>query len=300
MTENILEIKQLKVDINKKNQKPQPIIKTIDLTIPKGEIVGIVGESGSGKSMTMKGIMNILPENGSMSYESFYFDGKDQNNTKDKIPAAMIFQDPMTSLNPLRTIGYHLVEVVLRNNKLSKKEAEKLAIQELNKVGITLPEKRMKQYPHELSGGMRQRIMIAMALLAKPKLLIADEPTTALDVTIQAQILDLIRKLQQEEDLSVILVTHDFGIVAGMCQSIRVMYDGKIVEEGTIDEVFYEPAHSYTKELLKAIPTGEKNQVLYSLSDYDYKETSQERENAEMVNLSETHRVLSKRGEENV
>ncbi|MBO0488502.1 ABC transporter ATP-binding protein [Vagococcus fluvialis] len=298
MTENILEIKQLKVDINKKNQKPQPIIKTIDLTIPKGEIVGIVGESGSGKSMTMKGIMNILPENGSMSYESFYFDGKDQNNTKDKIPAAMIFQDPMTSLNPLRTIGYHLVEVVLRNNKLSKKEAEKLAIQELNKVGITLPEKRMKQYPHELSGGMRQRIMIAMALLAKPKLLIADEPTTALDVTIQAQILDLIRKLQQEEDLSVILVTHDFGIVAGMCQSIRVMYDGKIVEEGTIDEVFYEPAHSYTKELLKAIPTGEKNQVLYSLSDY--KETSQERENAEMVNLSETHRVLSKRGEENV
>lgn len=297
MTENILEIKQLKVDINKKNQKPQPIIKTIDLTIPKGEIVGIVGESGSGKSMTMKGIMNILPENGSMSYESFYFDGKDQNNTKDKIPAAMIFQDPMTSLNPLRTIGYHLVEVVLRNNKLSKKEAEKLAIQELNKVGITLPEKRMKQYPHELSGGMRQRIMIAMALLAKPKLLIADEPTTALDVTIQAQILDLIRKLQQEEDLSVILVTHDFGIVAGMCQSIRVMYDGKIVEEGTIDEVFYEPAHSYTKELLKAIPTGEKNQVLYSLSDY--KETSQERENAEMINLSETHRVLSKRGEEN-
>lgn len=298
MTENILEIKQLKVDINKKNQKPQPIIKTIDLTIPKGEIVGIVGESGSGKSMTMKGIMNILPENGSMSYESFYFDGKDQNNTKDKIPAAMIFQDPMTSLNPLRTIGYHLVEVVLRNNKLSKKEAEKLAIQELNKVGITLPEKRMKQYPHELSGGMRQRIMIAMALLAKPKLLIADEPTTALDVTIQAQILDLIRKLQQEEDLSVILVTHDFGIVAGMCQSIRVMYDGKIVEEGTIDEVFYEPAHSYTKELLKAIPTGEKDQVLYSLSDY--KETSQERENVEMVNLSETHRVLSKRGEENV
>lgn len=298
MTENILEIKQLKVDINKKNQEPQPIIKTIDLTIPKGEIVGIVGESGSGKSMTMKGIMNILPENGSMSYESFYFDGKDQNNTKDKIPAAMIFQDPMTSLNPLRTIGYHLVEVVLRNNKLSKKEAEKLAIQELDKVGITLPEKRMKQYPHELSGGMRQRIMIAMALLAKPKLLIADEPTTALDVTIQAQILDLIRKLQQEEDLSVILVTHDFGIVAGMCQSIRVMYDGKIVEEGTINEVFYEPAHSYTKELLKAIPTGEKNQVLYSLSDY--KETSQERENAEMINLSETHRVLSKRGEENV
>lgn len=296
MVENILEIKKLNVTINKKNKPSQVIIKDIDLTIPKGEIVGIVGESGSGKSMTMKGLMNILPTNGVMTYDSFTFDGKDQKDNKSRIPAAMIFQDPMTSLNPLRTIGYHLIEVVLRNNKkVSKKEAEELAVKELIKVGITLPEKRIKQYPHELSGGMRQRIMIAMALLAKPKLLIADEPTTALDVTIQAQILNLIRELQKEEDLSVILVTHDFGIVAGMCQSIRVMYDGKIVEEGLIDEVFYEPAHPYTKELLKAIPTGEKGADLYSLKTYE--ESEESRATAKMLELSTTHRVLSNRGE---
>ena len=294
METNILEIDGLQASFyEKKSQKM--LLKDIHLSVPQGKVVGVVGESGSGKSMTMKGIMNILPENGQMTYDSFEFDGVTQ---KDRIPAAMIFQDPMTSLNPLRTIGFHLIEVVLRHNKVSKKDAETLAIQELNKVGITLPEKRMKQYPHELSGGMRQRIMIAMALLAKPKLLIADEPTTALDVTIQAQILDLIRKLQREEDLSVILVTHDFGIVAGMCQSIRVMYDGKIVEEGQIDEVFYEPVHPYTKELLKAIPTGDKGQELYSLNSYQ--ESSLARENAEMVNISPTHRVLSQRGESNV
>lgn len=295
MTENILEIKHLAVSVNKKNKDAIRIIKGIDLTIPKGEIVGIVGESGSGKSMTMKSLMKILPENGHTTYDSFYFDGVNQEGKKERIPAAMIFQDPMTSLNPLRTIGYHLIEVVQRKQKVSKKEAEKLALIELEKVGITLPEKRMNQYPHELSGGMRQRVMIAMALLAKPKLLIADEPTTALDVTIQAQILELIRNLQKEEDLSVILVTHDFGIVAGMCQSIRVMYDGKIVEEGQIDEVFYEPAHPYTKELLKAIPTGDKGQTLYSLSSY--KETTEEREQAEMYVLSNTHRVLGNGGE---
>lgn len=299
MTKNILEIKQLNVSINKKNQEPLQIIKEIDLTIPKGEIVGIVGESGSGKSMTMKGIMNILPSNGVMTYDQYLFDGENLKEKSQKIPAAMIFQDPMTSLNPLRTIGYHLIEVVLRNNKkITKKEASDMAIQELVKVGITLPEKRMKQYPHELSGGMRQRIMIAMALLAKPKLLIADEPTTALDVTIQAQILNLIRDLQKEEELSVILVTHDFGIVAGMCQSIRVMYDGKIVEEGLIDEVFYEPAHPYTQELLKAIPTGDKGQDLYSLKNYE--ETEESRANSEMISLSDTHRVLAKRGENHV
>ncbi len=294
MANNIIEINQLEVTIEKKRQAPKSIIKKIDLTIPKGEIVGIVGESGSGKSMTMKGLMNILPSNGVMTYDSFKFNGEEQGKNSPRIPAAMIFQDPMTSLNPLRTIGYHLVEVILRHEKMGKKEAEALAIQELEKVGITLPEKRMKQYPHELSGGMRQRIMIAMALLAKPQLLIADEPTTALDVTIQAQILELIRELQQKEDLSVILVTHDFGIVAGMCQSIRVMYDGKIVEEGAIDEVFYHPAHPYTKELLKAIPSGEKGERLYSLKGYQ--ETEEERSQQEMVTLSATHRVLAKRG----
>ena len=296
MVDNILEINNLTVSMKQKNKPNTPIIRNIDLKIPKGEIVGIVGESGSGKSMTMKSVMNILPPNAEVDYTSFMFDGNKKDD-KERISAAMIFQDPMTSLNPLRTIGYHLIEVVQRFQKKSKQEAQKLAIDELEKVGITLPEKRMKQYPHELSGGMRQRVMIAMALLAKPQLLIADEPTTALDVTIQAQILDLIRELQKEEELSVILVTHDFGIVAGMCQSIRVMYDGKIVEEGLIDEVFYHPAHPYTKELLKAIPTGDKKKELYSLTGYN--ETSEEREKAEMVSLTETHRLLKQRGEKN-
>ncbi|MHC5229228.1 ABC transporter ATP-binding protein [Enterococcus sp. LJL99] len=293
MKETLLSIDQLNVRFEQKDAPAQEIIHTIDLVIPKGEIVGIVGESGSGKSISMKAIMNILPENAVFAYESFKFEEEElAPNGQKQIPAAMIFQDPMTALNPLRTIGYHLIEVIQRREKQSKKQAELLAIAELKKVGIALPEKRMSQYPHELSGGMRQRIMIAMALLAKPKLLIADEPTTALDVTIQAQILQLIRQLQKEEELSVILVTHDFGIVAGMCQSIKVMYDGKIVEEGTTDEIFYTPEHPYTKELLKAIPTGVKGERLYSLAQQSF--TEQLNENNQMVNLTETHRVLKR------
>ena len=290
---NIIEIKNLEIAFQKKGENIQKIIHGIDLDIPRGQIVGIVGESGSGKSISMKGIMNILPENSQLAYDSFYFDGREiQSNQRNReaIPAAMIFQDPMTALNPLRTIGYHLIEVIQRFSKTSKKNATALAIKELEKVGIGLPEKRMNQYPHELSGGMRQRIMIAMALLAKPKLLIADEPTTALDVTIQSQILNLIRRLQREEDLSVILVTHDFGIVAGMCQSIKVMYQGQIVEEGSTDEIFYEAAHPYTQELLKAIPSGEKGQRLYSVGNHSSE--SVKGNQSKLVNLSPTHRVL--------
>lgn len=290
---NIIEIKNLEIAFQKKGENIQKIIHGIDLDIPRGQIVGIVGESGSGKSISMKGIMNILPENSQLAYDSFEFDGQQiQSNQRNReaIPAAMIFQDPMTALNPLRTIGYHLIEVIQRFSKTSKKNATALAIKELEKVGIGLPEKRMNQYPHELSGGMRQRIMIAMALLAKPKLLIADEPTTALDVTIQAQILNLIRRLQREEDLSVILVTHDFGIVAGMCQSIKVMYQGQIVEEGSTDEIFYEAAHPYTQELLKAIPSGEKGQRLYSVGNHSSE--SVKGNQGKLVNVSPTHRVL--------
>ncbi len=295
MTNTILAIDNLTVSFEKKDEPTQEIIHGIDLRIPKGEIVGIVGESGSGKSISMKGIMNILPDNAVLSYDQFSFDGVSRGTRKEeRLPAAMIFQDPMTALNPLRTIGYHLVEVIQRQSKVSKKVAEAAAIAELNKVGILLPEKRMTQYPHELSGGMRQRIMIAMALLAKPKLLIADEPTTALDVTIQAQILNLIRYLQKEEDLSVVLVTHDFGIVAGMCQSIKVMYNGEIVEEGTTDEIFYNPQHAYTKELLKAIPTGDKGERLYSLGNHHSDQETLEK--GQMVNLTATHRVLRKGG----
>ena len=260
METNILEIDGLQASFyEKKIQKM--LLKDIHLSVPQGKVVGVVGESGSGKSMTMKSIMNILPDNVEASFEQFIFDGKSASK-EEVLPIAMIFQDPMTSLNPLRTIGYHLIEVIRRNQKVSKKEAEVLAIAELEKVGIPLMKERMRQYPHELSGGMRQRVMIAMALLAQPKLLIADEPTTALDVTIQAQILALIKQLQQSEALSVILVTHDLGVVAGMCDEIKVMYQGRVVEEGTTEEIFYQPQHAYTKKLLQAAHLGDKDAQL--------------------------------------
>lgn len=283
MTEPLLTVKNLNVFFHRK-QGDQQLLKEIDLFIPKGQVVGIVGESGSGKSMTMKSVMGILPENISDSFDSFVFEGQPVVD-RSKLPLAMIFQDPMTSLNPLRTIGYHLIEVIRRHQKMSKKAAQSIAIAELNKVGIPLPEQRMKQYPHELSGGMRQRVMIAMALLAQPKLLIADEPTTALDVTIQAQILALIKELQRAENLSVVLVTHDFGVVAGMCDFIKVMYQGRVVEEGTTEEIFYQPQHLYTKQLLEAAHLGDKEETVI----FDYQEDLPDVLHARKI--SETHRV---------
>ena len=283
MTEPLLTVKNLNVFFHRK-QGDQQLLKEIDLVIPKGQVVGIVGESGSGKSMTMKSVMGILPENISDSFDSFVFEGQPVVD-RSKLPLAMIFQDPMTSLNPLRTIGYHLIEVIRRHQKMSKKAAQTIAIAELNKVGIPLPEQRMKQYPHELSGGMRQRVMIAMALLAQPKLLIADEPTTALDVTIQAQILALIKQLQRAENLSVVLVTHDFGVVAGMCDFIKGMYQGRVVEEGTTEEIFYQPQHLYTKQLLEAAHLGDKEETVV----FDYQEELPDV--LHVREISETHRV---------
>ena len=283
MTEPLLTVKNLNVFFHRK-QGDQQLLKEIDLVIPKGQVVGIVGESGSGKSMTMKSVMGILPENISDSFDSFVFEGQPVVD-RSKLPLAMIFQDPMTSLNPLRTIGYHLIEVIRRHQKMSKKAAQTIAIAELNKVGIPLPEQRMKQYPHELSGGMRQRVMIAMALLAQPKLLIADEPTTALDVTIQAQILALIKQLQRAENLSVVLVTHDFGVVAGMCDFIKVMYQGRVVEEGTTEEIFYQPQHLYTKQMLEAAHLGDKEETVV----FDYQEELPDV--LHVREISETHRV---------
>jgi len=244
----------------------------ISFHIDFGEAIGIVGESGSGKSVTSFSIMNLLSFPGKIVDGSILFEGKELVNLPEKEmqkirgnEISMIFQDPMTSLNPVFTIGNQIMEPLIRHQKLSKIEARKKAIEMLDLVGIPSPEKRISQYPHEFSGGMRQRAMIAMALCCQPKLLIADEPTTALDVTIQAQILELMKDLREKVNTSIILITHDLGVVAEVCRRIIVMYGGIIVEQGTTKDIFYNPKHPYTWGLLKSIPkmqVGEKKRLV--------------------------------------
>lgn len=236
-------------------------VRGVSFHVEHKEILAVVGESGSGKSVLMKSIMGLMPDNAEVVADEIRFQEQELSiMTPEQLrkirgkEIAMVFQDPMTALNPLRTIGYHLVEVLKRHRKMNGKEAQKEAIEVLKQVGISSPEKRLMQYPHEFSGGMRQRALIAMALCCKPKLLIADEPTTALDVTIQAQILELLKKIQEENGMSVVLITHDLGVVASLSHRICVMYGGLIMEEGLTDEIFYAPKHPYTKALLRAIP----------------------------------------------
>ena len=225
------------------------------------EILAVVGESGSGKSVLMKSILGLMPENAEVTADHILFMGKDLlEMTPEQLrrmrgkEIAMVFQDPMTALNPVRTIGFHLIEVLKRHRGMDKEAAHKEAIAVLEQVGIPSPEKRLNQYPHEFSGGMIQRVLIAMTLCCRPKLLIADEPTTALDVTIQAQILDLLKKLRDETGMGIILITHDLGVVASLSRRILVMYGGLVMEEGTTEEIFYTPKHPYTRALLQAIP----------------------------------------------
>lgn len=227
----------------------------------EGEVLGIVGESGSGKSVTAYSIMGLTAYPGKLIGGTIYFNGHQIEKMSEKEmrkirgnEVSIIFQDPMTSLNPVYTIGNQITEVIRLHTGKSKKEAYDRAKELLELVGINEPTKRLKQYPHELSGGMRQRVMIAIALACEPKLLIADEPTTALDVTIQAQILELMQELRQKLGMSIIMITHDLGVVASMCERIAVMYAGHIVEYGTADEIFYEPKHEYTKGLINSIP----------------------------------------------
>ena len=260
---HLLEIKQLRTSFSTLHGKVDAI-RGVDLYVNENEILGIVGESGSGKSVTMKSVMKLLPRSAKVSAETLSYKGEDLMAKKERElqkyrgkEMAMIFQDPMTALNPLRTIGYHLTEVIRRYRKVSKAEAEKIAVEMLRQVGIPSPEARMKQYPHEFSGGMRQRVVISMALCCEPSLLIADEPTTALDVTIQAQILELLKQLKKDRGMSVVLISHDMGVMANMCDRIAVMYGGVLVEEGTVDEIFYHPQHPYTKDLLRSIPRPE-------------------------------------------
>ena len=251
MSKHLVEISNLTI-INQKSKEQTMLVKGIDLSIPKGKIVGIVGESGSGKSLTMKSLMGILPKGLEASYDRFEMDGKQVRKPK-VLPLSMIFQDPMTSLNPLRTVGFHLREVLRRfQPKLTKEEREVAILEMLDKVGISNPELRLKQFPFEFSGGMRQRIMIAMALLTKPDMLIADEPTTALDVTIQAQILALLKELQEQLGLTVVIVSHDFSVIAGICDQVYVMRNGLVLELAPVDTIFAQSLHPYTQSLLKA------------------------------------------------
>ena len=237
-------------------------VNGVNFNLEHGKVLGIVGESGSGKSVTAYSIMQILASTGKIVGGSIQLDGQELVGAGEQVmktvrgnKVSIIFQDPMTSLNPTYTIGHQLMEAITLHTNRDKKQAKERAIEMLRLVNINEPEKRMKQYPFEFSGGMRQRIMIAMALACEPDILIADEPTTALDVTIQAQILELMKSLQEELGMAIIMITHDLGVVAQMCDEVIVMYAGSICEQGTADEIFYNPRHEYTKGLMRSIPS---------------------------------------------
>ena len=268
----LLEIKNLCTEFST-DQGAVYAVRGVSLALESGEVLGIVGESGSGKSQTMYSIMGLLAENCRVTQGSVCFDGQDISraafDSRKKYEAAMrrlrgnsmsmIFQDPMTFLNPVLKIETQLVEPLLNHTSMTRDQAREKALELMRLVGIPAPEKRIRQYPFEFSGGMRQRIIIAIALACSPKLIIADEPTTALDVTIQAQVLELIGQLREERDSAIVLITHDLGVVAKLCDRVAIMYGGKIVEIGTDKEIFYEPRHPYTNGLLACIANPEQD-----------------------------------------
>ncbi|SER86833.1 oligopeptide transport system ATP-binding protein [Gracilibacillus ureilyticus] len=260
--ENILDVNNLHVTFDTYGGKVQAV-RGVNFSLKKGETLAIVGESGSGKSVTTKALMGLIKKPaGKIPEGEILFDGKDLAKLNEKQmqkirgkDISMIFQDPMTSLNPTMKIGKQIMEGLILHQKKSKQEAKARALELLDLVGIPNPEKRLNQYPHQFSGGMRQRVVIAIALACNPKVLIADEPTTALDVTIQAQIIELMKDIQSKMDTSIIFITHDLGVVANVADRVAVMYAGKIVEIGTVDDVFYNPKHPYTWGLLGSMPT---------------------------------------------
>ncbi len=261
---SLLEVKNLQTSFYTDNGEVKAV-NGVSFFLDHGKVLGIVGESGSGKSVTAYSIMQILASTGEIKPgSSIKYDGEELVGAPEKTmrkirggKISIIFQDPMTSLNPTYTIGHQLMEAILLHTDRTKQEARERAVEMLKLVNVNEPEKRMKQYPYEFSGGMRQRVMIAMALACEPDILIADEPTTALDVTIQAQILDLMKDLQKKLGMAIILITHDLGVVAQMCDEVIVMYAGSICEQGTADEIFYNPKHEYTKGLMRSIPTAD-------------------------------------------
>ena len=261
MTTPLLDITGLRVRFQGADGRVVTAVDGVDLSVHAGRILGLVGESGSGKSVTSLSIMGLLPKDsaeieGRILFENENLLSVDEHRQRDLNGhrMAMIFQEPMTSLNPAYTIGEQIVELILRHTTKSRLEAEAQAIDMLRQVRIPTPEQRFHDYPHRLSGGMRQRVMIAMALALQPTLLIADEPTTALDVTIQAQILELVRALQEKQTTAVILITHDLGVVAELCDDVAVMYAGQIVEKGAVEDLFNTPQHPYTVGLLGSLP----------------------------------------------
>ncbi|SHF73526.1 ABC transporter ATP-binding protein [Ornithinibacillus halophilus] len=273
MPETILELNELHTHFFTDNGEI-PAVDGVSLSVNKGEVVGIVGESGCGKSVTSLSIMQLIPQPpGKIVSGEINFKGENLANSSNKRmkqirgnEISMIFQEPMTSLDPLFTIGNQLREAIQLHNKMSKKEASDRALDMLEMVGIPRPKEVLSEYPHQLSGGMRQRVMIAMAMSCDPEILIADEPTTALDVTIQAQILDLMKKLNQEKDTAIMLITHDLGVVAEICDRVVVMYSGQVVEEGTTREILKDPKHPYSQGLIKSLPKiHEREQKLYSI-----------------------------------
>jgi peptide/nickel transport system ATP-binding protein len=258
---SLIEISQLRIVFHGDGGRKTHAVDSLDLSVAKGRTLGLVGESGCGKSVTSLAIMGLLPKDSAEISGSIHFDGFDLLEVSDRTlrdlrgdRLAMIFQEPMTSLNPSYTIGDQIIEVIVRHRPVSKRQARERAIELLRRVGIPSPDKRIDDYPHKLSGGQRQRVMIAMALACDPKLLIADEPTTALDVTLQAQILELMRKLKAESEAAIILITHDLGVVAEVCDDVAVMYAGEIVERASVETLFATPQHPYTIGLLGSIP----------------------------------------------
>lgn len=271
MTENILEVKDLAISFNTFAGKIHAV-RGVNFDLKKGETLAIVGESGSGKSVTVRAIMQLLANNTNYEQGEIFFNGENLLKKSDKEmqnirgqDIAMIFQDPMTSLNPVMKIGDQIAEPIQLHQNKSKKVANKMAIDLLNMVGIENAEQRMKQYPFQFSGGQRQRIVIAIALACQPSILIADEPSTALDVTIQAQILELFKKIQREFDTSIIFITHDLGVVANVADRVAVMYAGKIVEIGNVEDVFYNPRHPYTWGLITSMPTTKTGEKLKAI-----------------------------------